>query len=90
MRQTERALKETHQLRGLNLMKVTDCAHIAGITLLTLSDELPKGPWKHIIVDEKSFEPLVPMYAGDISCVKNNSVGIRGEHDFTGKQIEFA
>lgn len=71
-------------------MKVTGCAHIAGMTLLTLSDDLPKGSWKHIIIGGKSFEPLVPMYAGDISCVKNNSVGIRGEHDFAGKQIDFA
>lgn len=71
-------------------MNVTDCAYIAGMTLLILSDELTKGPWKHVIIDGKSFEPLVPMYAGDISCVRNNSVGIHGEHDFTGKQIKFA
>lgn len=29
------------------------------------------------------------MYAGDISQVKDNSIGIRGTHDFTGKKIEF-
>lgn len=70
-------------------MRVTDCAHIAGMTLLTLSEELPKGPWQRLVIDGKSFDPLVPMCAGDISHVKDNSVGIRGEHDLADKEVEF-
>ncbi len=70
-------------------MRVTDCTHIAGMTLLALSEELPKGPWKNVAIGGEVFEPLLPMYAGDISRVKNNSLGIRGEHDFTGEDIEF-
>ncbi len=70
-------------------MKVTDSWNIAGLTVLTLSEPLPNGPWRSVIVDGKKFEALVPMYAGDISQVKDNSIGIRGTHDFTGKTIEF-
>lgn len=70
-------------------MKVTNCWHIAGITIMTLSESLPKTTWQRVIVDGGSFEPLVPMYAGDVSNLKDNSIGIKGTHDFTGKRIEF-
>lgn len=70
-------------------MKVTDSWSVAGLTVLTLSEPLPSSPWKSIIVDGEKFEALRPMYAGDISQVKDNSIGVRGEHDFTGKAIEF-
>lgn len=70
-------------------MKVTDCSHIAGLTLLELSEELPKKPWQHVIIGGKIYEPMVPMYAGDISRVKDNSIGIRGEHDFMGMEVDF-
>lgn len=71
-------------------MRVTDCSNIAGLTLLVLSEELPNGSWGRVIIDGESYKPLIPMYAGDISRVKNKSIGIRGEHDFLGKEIEFA
>ena len=32
---------------------------------------------------------MIPMYAGDTSNVKDNSIGIRGEHDFIDKEVEF-
>lgn len=48
------------------------------------------GAWESVIVDGEKFEALRPMYAGDISQVKDNSIGIRGEHNLTGKTIEFA
>lgn len=70
-------------------MKVTDSWSVAGLTVLTLSESLPEGTWKSISVDGQKFEVLRPMYAGDISQVKDNSIGVRGEHDFTGKTIEF-
>lgn len=70
-------------------MKVTDSWNIAGLTVLSLSGSLPNSPWKSFIVDAEKFEALVPMYAGDISQVKDSSIGVRGEHDFTGKTIEF-
>lgn len=70
-------------------MKVIDSWNVAGMTLLTLSESIPKGSWSKVVIDGESFKPLIPMYAGDISRVKNNSIGIRGEHDFTGKTIEF-
>lgn len=70
-------------------MRVTDCTHIAGMTLLGLSGEIPKGPWQYVIIDGKSFEPLVPMYAGDVSHTENSSIGVRGEHDLEGKSVEF-
>lgn len=70
-------------------MRVADCTHIAGMTLLTLSEELPKGPWRRVVIDGKGYDPLVPMYAGDISHAKNNSIGIRGEHDLADKEVEF-
>lgn len=70
-------------------MKVTDSWSVAHLTLLTLSEPIPNGSWKSVIVDGEKFEALRPMYAGDISQVKDNSIGIRGTHDFTGKTIEF-
>lgn len=70
-------------------MKVIDSLSIAGITLLALSEELPSRNWKSVVIDGQTFDALRPMYAGDISQVKDNSIGIRGEHDFTGKTIEF-
>ena len=70
-------------------MKVIDSLSIAGITLLALSEELPSRNWKSVVIDGQRFDALRPMYAGDISQVKDNSIGIRGEHDFTGKTIEF-
>ena len=70
-------------------MKVTDSWSVAGLTVLTLSEPLPSSPWKSIIVDGEKFEALRPMYAGDISQVKGNSIGVRGEHNFTGKTVEF-
>lgn len=70
-------------------MIVTDSWNVAGLTVLTLSEPLPDGAWKSVVVDGEKLEALRPMYAGDISNLKNNAVGIRGEHDFTGKTIEF-
>ncbi len=70
-------------------MKVTDSWSVAGLTVLALSEPLPSSPWKSIIVDGEKYEALRPMYAGDISQVKDNSIGVRGTHDFTGKTIEF-
>lgn len=70
-------------------MKVIDCSHVAGLTLLALSEELPKKSWRHVIIGGKIYEPLIPMYAGDIFHAKNNSIGIRGEHDFIDKEVEF-
>lgn len=70
-------------------MKVTDSWSVAGLTVLTLSEPLPDGAWKSVIVDGEKLEALRPMYAGDISQVKDNSIGVRGERDFTGKTIEF-
>ncbi len=70
-------------------MKATDSWSVAGLTVLTLSEPLPSSPWKSIIVDGEKFEALRPMYAGDISQVKGNSIGVRGEHNFTGKTVEF-
>ena len=70
-------------------MKVTDSWSVAHLTLLTLSEPIPNGSWKSVIVDGEKFEALRPMYAGDISQVKDNSIGILGTHDFTGKTIEF-
>lgn len=70
-------------------MKVTDCWHVAGMTLLTLSGSIPAGSWRNVIIDGERFEPLIPMYAGDASRAKNNAIGIDGEHDFTGKTVEF-
>ncbi|OFK24995.1 hypothetical protein [Olsenella sp. HMSC062G07] len=70
-------------------MNVTDNWNVAGLTVLTLSEPLPDGAWKSVAVDGEKFEALRPMYAGDISQVKNNPIGIRGEHGFTGKTIEF-
>ncbi len=70
-------------------MKVIDSWNVSGLTLLTLSDSLPKTPWRRIIIDGETFEPMVPMYAGDASRAKDNAVGIKGEHDFAGKMISF-
>ncbi len=70
-------------------MKVTDSWSVAGLTVLTLSEPLPEGTWESVSVDGQKFEVLRPMYAGDISQVKDNSIGVRGEHDFTGKTVEF-
>lgn len=70
-------------------MKVTDSWSVAGLTVLTLSEPLPDGAWKSVIVDGEKLEALRPMYAGDISQVKDNSIGVRGERDFTGETIEF-
>ena len=42
-----------------------------------------------MVIDGKSYDAILPMYAGDISRLKNNSIGIKGEHDFTGKEVEF-
>ena len=70
-------------------MIVTDSWNVAGLTVLTLSEPLPGGAWKSVVVDGEKLEALRPMYAGDISQVKDNSIGVRGEHGFTGKAIEF-
>lgn len=70
-------------------MKVTDSWHVAGMTLLVLSGSVPSGEWQRIVIDGKTFEAITPMYAGDISRAKNNTVGIRGSHDFDGKTVEF-
>lgn len=70
-------------------MKATDSWSVAGLTVLTLSEPLPEGTWESVSVDGQKFEVLRPMYAGDISQVKGNSIGVRGEHNFTGKTVEF-
>lgn len=70
-------------------MKVTDSWNVAGMTILTLSDGLPEHTWRSIVIDGQAFEPRIPMYGGDTSRLKNNMVSVRGEHDFTGKDVEF-
>lgn len=70
-------------------MKVIDSWNIRGMTLLTLSDSIPNGGWRRIVIDGEIFEPIIPMYAGDVSRTKNNAIGISGRHDFTGKTVEF-
>ena len=70
-------------------MKVIDSWSIRGMTLLTLSGSIPNGGWRHVVIGGESFKPIIPMYAGDVSRVKNNAIGIDGTHDFTGKTVEF-
>ena len=71
------------------MMKVTDSWNVANTTVLTLSGPLPDGAWKSVVVDGESFDVMRPLYASDISRLKDNTIGIDGAHDFTGKTIEF-
>ena len=71
------------------MTKVIDSWKVSDITFLTLSDALPEATWHTIIIDGMPFDPLIPMYGGDISRLKNNAVGIRGSFDLTGKTVEF-
>lgn len=70
-------------------MIIADCLRAANNTLLVLSDSLPKGTWRTIVINGQQFEPLPIMYAGDVSKIEDNAIGIRREHDFTGKEISF-
>lgn len=70
-------------------MLINDCWCVAGMTWVILSGSIPIGRWNSMVIDGKNYDVMLPMYAGDISRLKDNSIGIKGEHDFTGKEIEF-
>ena len=70
-------------------MLINDCWCVADMTWVILSGSIPVGRWNSVVIDGKSYDAILPMYAGDISRLKNNSIGIKGEHDFTGKEVEF-
>ena len=59
------------------------------MTWVILSGSIPIGRWNSVVIDGKNYDAILPMYAGDISRLKNNSIGIKGELDFTNKEIEF-
>ena len=72
-------------------MRVTECEYLASIdkTMLRLSSDLPSGKWTTATIDGQPFRPYLPMYAGDISRIEDNIIYIDGEHELTGKTVEF-
>lgn len=64
-------------------MKVTDSVHLHGATLLFLSGERPETDWRRFAIGGADYEPLAVMDAG------RNVTAVSGEHDLTGRDIEF-
>lgn len=64
-------------------MKITESIPICGYTSLSLSETLPLTRWNTLIIDGIEYEPVPIMDGG------NDCIAIHGNHDLTGREIEF-
>lgn len=64
-------------------MKITECISIADMTVLFLPEDMPKSGWRKVRVDGILFDPIPVM------DVREPTIAIKGNYDFTGKEISF-
>lgn len=64
-------------------MKITDSTFIKGYTSLALSESIPLKRWGKMLIDGEEYTPIPIMDAG------NECIAIMGNHDLTGKEVQF-
>ncbi len=65
------------------MTRVEDQFVVHGITILTLNEDMPHSDWRKVRIDGEMFDYIPAMDCGF------NVLGIKGEHEFVGKEIQF-